>query len=1288
MAVQDLVELFEPQPSSTRKRPSSSRLQVDPVQHLDVPQGSAGSSEGHLTGTDASPAPPSFLAHPLLRRREPSQAEDDGEDAALLAHAQAPGERQDDALTSSSHSQYGYDYSVDVTDGLPMASGRSYTTSRVPFANTKVVPEAIQMSSLQRHDNVNDGLPRDSPRPSTSSGLRTGAPSSSTTAMSRLQRLSVSSTTTAVGRVQLGPHTPNTPIPLATVFSRKAPALYLPKLDDYIASLPAPSYVAIEQSKKGKAPTMAMFPPMQALADTKKTLADLEHNATVAPGWRNCDSIFSTLLSLTIGITGSSALASYYSVQGLFDTLQIFALILSTVVSSSNTFKDRWRELFLVKIPNILALNFASTTTESTVFLIICMIVSGLLLYYFYRATSQCTTIRVPEGQQSLEYPKHSWLILLVSFLLTVIYLPVSTIAMHILVWSNDLWVVPNPYTNSTSNPPTVAPLGPPDEYRAPLDFCWTTSMKLDAVNYAPVLVILATACIAGLTIWFPIRLFHTIKKVVPVVDRFTELGAPRSNSDMNREYQRLLNRDKNSLNFLYSGFRRGWGTYECVFLLAKLTTLLITAVIDPGNCLFRTLSSKWVAVARQIVLLLAMLVYFILQGIYAPFLNPINNASEWFSRLNYVLTSAVALGVALNIPGSSILNGVVLDIIYIVTYGLSFYFTIINMDITRRLVKRLARRIDFSIDMFSPRVDLSQSSPHTRRRIWQEALMTLFLTNPTTEIPKEQPMDFKEARDEEFPPYLTEFKGTPGERMVENLKILREVGSISYYKAVALIAGPDAALFRRLERDIQDHFIGPDCYWKPPDAPLPKCTHFFGNAWWIPFPPTLVIRYDDGPLRALQDLSQLEEYVAQNSSPHIRRKREMRLALRAMDGLVVMWPYDYVRNVGEDTGWCCCRKRYGAQAVIHYKTCTFRIKRRGTLPWEGVDLGSGFEVELTYAKGVTVDGSIIGLTDDLDLTQPLARFLTMNERLIAEHLVPLEMVLRSYRHHSRRECQWKADVLTYQFLAAVYNQPRLPADVVSVVQELERDTRVRELVSTSRPIFEVTYERWSGVSASELATWWYVYWDDLWRRNYNTISALQKHASDFDPHYPSSIAYTPLPRAALEAFLTQRGLLHKKAKWDDFFDAGLLNKMYLRMNDIVFHGSHGANVLHLGEDTSELDMEEVDMKTLMQPSTLGTGAGTDYDDVSIRARPYYRWEGILDDELRKTKPKHRPFLAKMAVWFGLSPFWRSGVQSKGLALDVRMENGRYVLLDGVETQTTVDDPDSFKGQSSAVHDV
>jgi hypothetical protein len=48
--------------------------------------------------------------------------------------------------------------------------------------------------------------------------------------------------------------------------------------------------------------------------------------------------------------------------------------------------------------------------------------------------------------------------------------------------------------------------------------------------------------------------------------------------------------------------------------------------------------------------------------------------------------------------------------------------------------------------------------------------------------------------------------------------------------------------------------------------------------------------------------------------------------------------------------------------------------------------------------------------------------------------------------------------------------------------------------------------------------------------------------------------------------------------------------------------------MFHIGADISEVDMEQIDLETLAGPSTLGTGGGTDHDDVSIRARPAYRY--------------------------------------------------------------------------------
>ena len=123
---------------------------------------------------------------------------------------------------------------------------------------------------------------------------------------------------------------------------------------------------------------------------------------------------------------------------------------------------------------------------------------------------------------------------------------------------------------------------------------------------------------------------------------------------------------------------------------------------------------------------------------------------------------------------------------------------------------------------------------------------------------------------------------------------------------------------------------------------------------------------------------------------------------------------------------------------------------------YEGVNLGSGFEVELTYAKGVVVDGSVIGLNDDFDLTTPLARFLTLNEELINDPLASIETILRRYRHQQRKEFKMKMEALTYRFLTAVYDTPQEVSGITETVDEIECDPRVRSLVLENRDVLEL----------------------------------------------------------------------------------------------------------------------------------------------------------------------------------------------------------------------------------------
>ena len=208
------------------------------------------------------------------------------------------------------------------------------------------------------------------------------------------------------------------------------------------------------------------------------------------------------------GEQGSSAIANYYSLQGVYESVQIFALVLNAVVpiSSPGTGEDRWRTLFLKTIPNVLALNIPTKLKQSLIFLVVLMVICGTLLYRFYVLTEVYCTRVLKEGRQPRQ-PPPSWSTILVTFLLTVLYLPLSTIAMHGILWSSDFWVVENPYISDNFSPSKMQPLGDPTVWRDPLDFCYTTTLRKDQGNWAPLVV-----CLCAITFFFVRRLLIAVE--------------------------------------------------------------------------------------------------------------------------------------------------------------------------------------------------------------------------------------------------------------------------------------------------------------------------------------------------------------------------------------------------------------------------------------------------------------------------------------------------------------------------------------------------------------------------------------------------------------------------------------------------------------------------------------------------------------------------------------------------------------------------------------------------------
>jgi hypothetical protein len=179
-------------------------------------------------------------------------------------------------------------------------------------------------------------------------------------------------------------------------------------------------------------------------------------------------------------------------------------------------------------------------------------------------------------------------------------------------------------------------------------------------------------------------------------------------------------------------------------------------------------------------------------------------------------------------------------------------------------------------------------------------------------------------------------------------------------------------------------------------------------------------------------------------------------------------------QDVGRWSLSCCGRRRSTARISTHFHSCELRIKRRGRLTWEGIEIGSGFDLELVYTKSIKVTGEKIGLDRDFDLTPFLARFLELNQEQIQQRSPIIEEKLFNYRRFHQRESRWKERVMSYQFLAHVYDHPFL--DLKDQVA-FEHDSRLKSLLQDNEKVFADTFKRFDSTARTEATAWWYIFW-------------------------------------------------------------------------------------------------------------------------------------------------------------------------------------------------------------------
>jgi hypothetical protein len=320
------------------------------------------------------------------------------------------------------------------------------------------------------------------------------------------------------------------------------------------------------------------------------------------------------------------------------------------------------------------------------------------------------------------------------------------------------------------------------------------------------------------------------------------------------------------------------------------------------------------------------------------------------------------------------------------------------------------------------------------------------------------------------------------------------------------------------LRRILLEEIAGPDVYFRPSSTSTvlsSSITTFFGRLDIIPFPFVAVFRYDQDPSTPLRlsSLEELSELIEQQDLPSVRTAKKVRLVLRALEDELIYFPRIETRSLESSKG-------LGFAQQITYSQARLKIKRNTNFIWQGYNCSSGFEVTFEWKDGIGINGNNGELKrdfqsillshecgnivpSDFQITQTLATLFKNNRKIIETRLPLIEQVLNRHRNYFSKEIESKQSTLSYSFLFNIFaNDSTNKEDLVKRLRETEKNENLRNLIANHSTSFQSLRERMEWVTSNKVRAWWFIFWDDLFRRN----RIFKENLQSFSPHYNTSI--------------------------------------------------------------------------------------------------------------------------------------------------------------------------------------
>jgi len=700
--------------------------------------------------------------------------------------------------------------------------------------------------------------------------------------------------------------------------------------------------------------------------------------------------------------------------------------------------------------------------------------------------------------------------------------------------------------------------------------------------NYKGFIIVAAVVFILY-SICFPLACLSLIKRNVPRGStedpnfRFNEDGVkvPYSDELYRRDLETDPRQQNNPFLALYDGYERQ-GKFYKIWSLALKAALIIPAVV------------LWDKTVPQVsICLVAMFLFTLYSSKSRPFLDPVSDFMEVCGRIAAFATALFGLiGSPSVAPGSSTVMGILINVINAVNFTIMGACFLMGIRAVRNLCKRMGvKTLEFS-NTVSGRVGNCREIVQlgggwdlrleTKHRIWH-AFWDAFLrlpapapagaadTDPGSAAAASSPGDAAAAKPE------PQFGAAVVERFSELKAITTDVGKARIAAHFEALRNPSKWAQRQwLAWELE----GTDVFW---DGATQKDTGSvagtrFGRMYTVPYPFHAVWVSDSGEGYAFLWEEDMDQFVACNSNGETLRRKGVRRQLRALAGQTVVYHMereethtvpDGEEHYTDKDGNRKTRQRYSSVRVhMTYNSGTVSVG--GTRP-ELMSEGFDFRLTLTDGTGVavaphtgehhTIHGTAslgtgdLGVDEAYNPSEQLNRLLSVNAAVAAARAPAVEQAYREYRTRINGERAAKENVMASAFWLHVYDADTLPrAALEQYFAACESNPALRGIPFAHRDALTFLYGRMSFARSHPCASLWFLFFDDVWRNNQHIAALIAPPAAALmNPLQPTSLAYSPQPRAALEAKLDELKLRGRFG----LFTREVLDILYKRMETV-----------------------------------------------------------------------------------------------------------------------------------------